>query len=151
MVMVAQVYEYTKNHFKRVNFMICEWYFNSLFYYYYFDSGEREYECNKSGGASCPTSCHLSPLHWVFIFSVLLVVLPRWDKHPTHYPSIVQISAGPSCQATALLSPMDSRVLRNQGKHGNILRTFPGHTSGNIHSSGREDGCFYPSPGWGRI
>lgn len=42
------------------------------------------------------------------------------------------------------------KVPSNQCRRGNFLGTFLGNTSGNIHSSGRAAGCFYPGPGWGR-
>lgn len=46
--------------------------------------------------------------------------------------------------------PSLPKVPSNQGRHGNFLGTFLGNTSGNIHSSGRAAGCFYPGPGWGK-
>lgn len=63
------------------------------------------------------------------------------DQHPTW--AFVQPSSSPSCQPTALIPPVDFRVLSNQSRHGNILRTCPGDTSRNMHSSQRGAECLF--------
>lgn len=63
----------------------------------------------------------------------------------THTPSFncPALSSTPHPRPViSLISTIGSRVLSHQDRHGNILRTVPGNTSGNTHSFGRDAGCF---------
>lgn len=111
---------------------------------------EREYKCTKLGGASLPRilTCVIPALGPGILSAPgsPMEAGPAPHMLPFDSPDLSR----PLLPSERLLPPMDSRVLSNQGRHGNILRTFPGNTSGNIHSSGREAGRCSPSPGWGR-
>lgn len=75
---------------------------------------------------------------------ILPSVTPAWSPFLNSPDSPPTVGLLLSSVQHAPIPPVGSGIRSNHSRHGNICRTAPGSTSGNIHSSAGAAGCFYP-------